>query len=344
MTLDDLNEVLVELEHSKTETPKSSNATEEPLLRLRGGAGGDGKKYKLRDYEDDAQEDYYNALREAARRTVRARTQQEEKHVHFADAEEPHRYPSSSHNPRAGMSAKYGFRDGARTPTSAGQSPRGESHKPGGSNGLRFGQSSIGKNEGTQSAGLGFSRGVNFGGSSGGKTNGGMRGGIQGAGVKFSIVDSSGEEGSESGRPSHKKDKGDSHRGRRPRSPSPSPSPSPTRTWNHESRRDKSGKKPSKAAQEEHPRNSSDEEDREGRRPRSTSSSPRPTRTRNQGSSRAKSGKKTSKKAQEENSWDSEGSSDTENAIKDMPPDHYAVLGLNSGCTAQKYVDHSWLL
>ena len=322
MMLGDLDEVPVVLGHPKTETPKSLNATGEPVLRLRGGSGGAGGKHRQRAYNDDNDDDNDNeddedltkAIVESVkgiprdiprgipRGILRYQPLDREKRVHFAD--EPNRYAPFCYNPHAGSSPKYGFGGGARNPTSADRSSRGESSKYGGSKGsLHFGQSSGYKSKGNDGAGVGFSRGVrgvDFGESSSSQDNSGKRG----AGVKYLIVDSSDEGGVESGRSSREKNKGKDHRRRRHRSPSSSPRP--TRTRNHGSPHGKSRKRSSKVAQETDS-SSNSEEDR-------------------------------SNSSDEE---ESDSSSKSAKVIKTPPPDHYAVLGLTHDCSAQQYVDRS---
>lgn len=223
MILGDLDEVPVGLGHSKTEIPRPSNATEEPSLRLRGGAGGTGRKYGFRSLDD---EDYHNALREEGRNRVRDRSH--DQHVRFVDnrsAGEPHRIPPTGYNVNAGPRTSFGFGSGARYPFDAEKINLTGNQRPG------FGASLNNKNTG----------------------------GKKGAGVKFEIVDSSDDEESDSKRSSHEKGKG-KRNGRRPRSPSRSPSPTRTRT--HRPRRGKSGRRTSKAAREEGSSSSSYEDSR----------------------------------------------------------------------------------
>ena len=192
--LGDLDEVPVEIGQSKKKMPNSSNATKDPPLRLRGGAGGAGRWHKLQDsMNDDYIKDYHNALREQAKGFVRDRSQYKEKHVHFDEsAQEPHRNPSFGKNPRAGHSTRYDWGTGARAPTFTGQSSRGERHQHGGRSGPGFGQSSS-EHRGKQRTGFGFSEDVNFREWSSSKDNGGKRR----TGVKFSTVHSSDEEESD---------------------------------------------------------------------------------------------------------------------------------------------------
>ncbi|MCJ1263269.1 hypothetical protein MMC22_003139 [Lobaria immixta] len=161
--LGDLDEVPVEIGHSKKKKPNSSNATKDPPLRLRGGAGGTGRWHKLQDSMNDAYiKDYHNALREEARAFVRDRSQYKEKHVHFDEsAQEPHQNPSFGKTPRAGHSTRCDLGTGARAPKFTGQSSRGERHQHGGRNGLGFDQSSS-EHRGRQRTGFGFSEDVNF--------------------------------------------------------------------------------------------------------------------------------------------------------------------------------------
>ncbi|MCJ1470427.1 hypothetical protein MMC07_009072 [Pseudocyphellaria aurata] len=331
MILGDLDEVPVGRGPSKIETPRPSNATEQPSLRLRGGAGGARRKFAFRSLDD---EDHHNALREEARDRVRDRSQ--DQHVRSVDnkfAGEPHRNPPTGYNLNAGPRATFGFGPSARIPP--------------------FGAEKINQS-GNQRLGFGAS------------LNSKNTSGIRGAGVKFKIVNSS-DEGSDSERSSHEKGKGKYNGRRRPRSPSRSPSP--TRTRNHGRRRDHPGRRTSKAARDEDSsssdenlRNDSGEEGSEGsfekgkgryngrRRPRSPSRSPSPARTRNHGRRRDYPGRRTSKAARDRDSSSSsdenlrndsgeegsEASFESANGVMDTkPPDYYAVLQLSPSCSAQ---------
>ncbi|MCJ1428733.1 hypothetical protein MMC29_006644 [Sticta canariensis] len=302
-----------------TRNPTSDDQNSRSESSKYGGSKGAGGRHRQRAYDDDDDdddEDYRNALLESVkgiprdiprdiprgipRGILRDRSPDQEKRVHFAD--EPHRYAPFSYNPHAGSSPEYGFGGGARNPKSADQGSRSESSNYGGSKGsLHFGPSSGYNSKENEGAGFGFSRGVrgvDFGESSSSKNDGGKRG----AGVKYLIVDSSDEEGVESGRSSREKNKGENYRRRRPRSPSSSPRP--TRTRNHGKSHGKSRKRSSKVAQETDSSSHSDED--------------------------------RSNFSDEE---ESESSFKSAKVIKTPPPDHYAVLGLTHDCSAQEITE-----